>query len=315
MNPGMAAEQYHSFSHRAMNTIFEFIIYHEDRAYAEQAVWEVIKEVDRLEDELSRHRPNSDISKINSLRRGEVIRLSEDCYNCIKDCFDLYNKTEGAFNIACGPILQCWINSDKAQRNPTAIEIDRALKLSVLSNLILYDDYSAEVKEEGLVLDLGGYGKGYSVDRSCEILADWGIGRALISSGFSSIKTVGSPVDLDGWQVSISNPARVTQPLMIFSLNNYSISGSGMNKGNHIVDPITGRPVDNWGASWAFSRSAALSDALSTSFLVSGIRKTEEIVSSDADYSAVIVNREINLTKEHVHIFGHPPVYANLVAD
>jgi len=42
----------------------------------------------------------------------------------------------------------------------------------------------------GMMLDLGGYAKGYSVDRACGILTEWGIERALISSGFSSVRAM-----------------------------------------------------------------------------------------------------------------------------
>ena len=55
----------HSFSHKAMATIFELLIVLDDKDYAEQAAAAVFTELDRLEDELSRFQPNSDISKIN----------------------------------------------------------------------------------------------------------------------------------------------------------------------------------------------------------------------------------------------------------
>ena len=308
LGPGYDAKRCHSFSHKAMNTVFEFILCHDDRTYAEQAVWEVIKEVDRLEGELSRYRPNSDISRINTLKRNQRVRLGEDSYACIRECQELCERTGGAFNIACGALLACWVNPDKSPRRPAEAEIGSALKRSVLTDLVLHDDFSVEVKTEGMMLDLGGYAKGYSVDRACGILTEWGIERALISSGFSSVRAMGPPEDREGWEVSISDPARPSEQLLILSLNDLSISGSGLNKGRHIMDPFTGRPVERWGASWALSPSAARSDALSTAFLVAGFDRTERMVSSEAGCSAVLVPYETGLKKEHVHLFGHPPV-------
>jgi thiamine biosynthesis lipoprotein len=47
------------------------------------------------------------------------------------------------------------------------------------------------------------------------------------------------------------------------------LSGSGTEvKGEHVVDPRTGRPASGHAAAWASHPSAAVSDALSTAFMV-----------------------------------------------
>ncbi|MEW6652865.1 MAG: FAD:protein FMN transferase, partial [Bacteroidota bacterium] len=100
-------ENAHRFAHVAMATVFDLIIIHESKEYAEQAAWEAIKEIDRLENELSRFKPNSDISRINNLNIGEKIVLSIDAFNCIRRSIELHKETHGAFNIACGALLKC----------------------------------------------------------------------------------------------------------------------------------------------------------------------------------------------------------------
>ena len=46
------------------------------------------------------------------------------------------------------------------------------------------------------------------------------------------------------------------------------ISGSGVEKGSHIIDPRSGRPVQNSVAAWSVAETGAVADALSTAFMV-----------------------------------------------
>ena len=46
------------------------------------------------------------------------------------------------------------------------------------------------------------------------------------------------------------------------------MSGSGLRKGQHIIDPRTAGPVEGRVAAWASAPTAATADALSTAFVV-----------------------------------------------
>ena len=65
------------FSHEAMATVYEVYAVHADRQYAAQAAQATFDLVDRLERELSRFRPNSDITRINHLTAGQRTRVGE----------------------------------------------------------------------------------------------------------------------------------------------------------------------------------------------------------------------------------------------
>ena len=58
------------FAHQAMNTEFEIFCGHGDADYAQQAAWAAFDLLDRMERELSRFVPNSDISRINHAGAG-----------------------------------------------------------------------------------------------------------------------------------------------------------------------------------------------------------------------------------------------------
>ncbi|MDX9923458.1 MAG: FAD:protein FMN transferase [Ignavibacteriaceae bacterium] len=301
------------FSQNAMATVFELIIAGTDKKYAEEAAWELWKEIDTLENELSRYLPNSDISKINNLKKGERFILSEDTFNCIRTSMELYNLTEGAFNIASGSLYNCWVNADKSIKNPTQSEIEYASKKSDLKNILLYDDFSIELKEEGMVLDLGAFGKGYSLDRGYELLKEWGIKSAFLSSGQSSIRSFTGAEFMEGWDISISNPNNHEQKIFNCNLSNISIGSSGLNKGFHIIDTKKMKPVEEKRGVWVFAESAAIADALSTAFMILDFEEIGGIINKMENIGAIIIKPNQTVTKEGIIVIGEIDSELNLL--
>jgi len=287
-----------------MATVFELIIAEEQQKYAEEVAWELWKEIDNLENELSRYKPNSDISKINSLKIGERRTLSEDSFNCIRQSIELYNLTEGAFNIASGALYNCWLNQDKSLKNPTKSEIEFAAQKSDIRNIILYDDYSVEIKEEGIIIDLGAFGKGYSLDKGYELLKEWGVGSAFLSSGQSSIRVFSNANFKEGWKISISNPNNYLQKIYNCKLRNISIGSSGLNKGFHIIDTREGKPIKGKKGVWVFADSAAIADALSTAFMILDESSFNRIISANNNFGVIIVNSSQEVTEDDIVVLG-----------
>jgi thiamine biosynthesis lipoprotein ApbE len=128
-----------------------------------------------------------------------------------------------------------------------------------------------------LDLDLGAVAKGYALDRVREVLADWSVGNALVHSGTSTALGVGPGPRSGqrGWPVGTASAWGCPGMPEEVRLADRALSGSGTEvKGAHIIDPRTGRAARGHLAAWASHPSAAVSDALSTAFLV---MKTEEV--------------------------------------
>jgi thiamine biosynthesis lipoprotein len=115
-----------------------------------------------------------------------------------------------------------------------------------------------------MVFDLGAVGKGYALDQAAALLQDWGIENAFLNAGDSTLLALGNPPGEDAWQVTLADGARA------LTLKDRALSGSGFQvKGAHIMDPRTLRPVPvKESRSYALAPSAALSDALSTAFMI-----------------------------------------------
>lgn len=253
------------FSHEAMATVFEVYAVHPDDRYAAQAAQAAFDLTDRLERELSRFVPNSDISRINRLRAGESTHVATSTIECLVIARHMFDLTGGAFDISIGTGLP-------------------SLELNA-------DDYVVSATKEGVQVDLGGVGKGYAVDLMAELLEEWGVQVALVHGGFSSILALEPPAG-GGWPLTLSDPAAPSRILNRLSVRQTALGASGVRKKDHIRDPRTGEPARGRVATWvALARPAitqtadegprvaatAVADALTTGFMLMSAEEIEAL--------------------------------------
>jgi thiamine biosynthesis lipoprotein len=266
------------FSHKAMATVFEVIILYDDADYAQQAAGAAFDELDRLEAELSRFIANSDISRINNLGVNQSLQIGLAAFECLQLCARIYAETGGAFDVTIGSGMEL-------------------IKLNE-------SRHTVQLADASITIDLGGIGKGYAVDRMAGLLCEWDIDAALIHSGASSVFAYGAPNSMKGWPVTLSNPANHKQILARLQLKNRAFSGSGLQKGAHIIDPRRGRPVEGRCAAWACATDAATADALSTAFMVMTPEEIEQYCLQHPDVQALIVTEEKGGEKDKILWFG-----------
>lgn len=263
-----AVPDVHRFSHQAMATTFEVIVQYGDRAYAQQAARAAFDELDRIEGELSRYLETSDVTRINHLPAGQAAPLGLDTFECLAISAEVHAQTGGAFDVTVGFLVDCWLDEDKKPKTPSPEELQFAREHTGM-HLILFDEptHAVALTKSPVRVDLGGVGKGYGVDRMAEMLREWSIDRALIHGGFSSVLALDAPDGIGGWPVTLSHPSNRNRTLARLELALVAVSGSGVEKGRHIIDPRIARPVEGKLAAWSMAPDAARADALSTAFM------------------------------------------------
>jgi thiamine biosynthesis lipoprotein len=122
-----------------------------------------------------------------------------------------------------------------------------------------------------------------------EVLSDWSIEQALIHGGKSTVLALDAPSGEKGWKITISNPRDYSQIIECRYLKYRALSGSGLQKGSHIINPHTGFPVEDKIAAWASVSSAALSDALSTAFMIMSPSEIESYVLTHENITALVI--------------------------
>jgi len=259
------------FAHDAMACTFEICTVGEDEKYARQAVEAAFKEVDRLEAELSRFVPTSDVTQINALSAGQITRVGIEVIECLQLAAQVHADTSGAFDVTVG---------SRGEAAPPRREAP--LELDPQGRYI-------GARMDGVQVDLGGIGKGYAVDQIVAILREWSIDAALVHSGQSTIFALGRPAADQSWSLAIRDPTKQDRALRHVQLHDAALSGSGRKlHGDHIRDPRTGRAVRDKLGAWALAPSAALSDALATAFLVMSADQVHAYCRAHVDAAALL---------------------------
>lgn len=255
------------FSHEAMRTEWNLLLVSDDPEEATGAAAAAGQEIDALERELSRFQSYSDIGRLSRLEAGESLRVGLAAWDCLSLAKDVWRETGGAFDAAIGALYELWKNRSAADA-PTPAEVDETRARCGSDKFDLIDDgFRVRVLVDHLKFDLGALGKGYALDIVADmLLTHWFIPNfLLIAGGGSTILARGRALNGEPWHVNAGPDGTPSTPL-----DDNAVSASGfVHQGAHIIDPRTGLPVSTARRrAWAFAPTAALSDALSTAFLV-----------------------------------------------
>lgn len=262
-----APPPHHRFTCHAMATTFDVFINRDDadETYAAQAASAVFDEIRRLEDELSRFRASSDIHRLGRLQAGESLIVGMAAWDCLTLAKAMHEETSGAFDITIGPLMSLFVTADGEPRQVSKDVLEQARQI-IGSHRFDLDDASMRVTVHAsdMIFDLGAMGKGYTLDQCADLLLDWKIPNFVLNAGDSTILATGAPSGKNAWPVTLGGGAhRLT-------LSNRAVSGSGFAvQGAHIMNPRIFQPVPVQNRrTYALAPTAALSDALSTAFMV-----------------------------------------------
>jgi thiamine biosynthesis lipoprotein len=295
-----------------MGTVFTVAVYGRDRTFLSEVVEEVFEEVDRLDQQMSNYKAESELSAINRTAASRPVVVEPGLFHLLEISVGRSEETDGAFDITVGPLMKSWGFFRGRGRLPTQAEINQALKRVGYQHLKLdAEGRTIRFDEEGVEIDLGGIAKGYAVDRAVEILRSNGITAALVSSGMSSIYALGSPPGEQGWKITVRDPYDAHKGGDVFHLQNYSVSISGCYErffklaGKnycHIMNPHTGRPVEDMLSTAVLAPTGTDTDGRSAGFFVMGVERSRK-------YLAV----HPNLTVVFYLPSGAPPEYKRVL--
>lgn len=274
----------------AMDTVMQFDAYGGSANLQEK----VERRVEELEGEFSTTQENSDIFHLN---QEKIAKLSEDTRYLMQEALALGAETDGALDISIYPVVQSWGFTTGNYRVPSESERECLLK-SVDYRLVGLEADTASI-EPGMMVDLGGVGKGFTGDEVVKTMKEDGVTSALFSLG-GNIQTIGTKPDGEEWYVGIKDPEsdgylggiRVKDEAVITSggYERYFTDDDGTIYW-HIMDPSTGTPAHSGLISVTIIGSCGLRcDGLSTALFVMGREKAAAHWAAHQDYEAVLVD-------------------------
>ncbi len=261
--------------HYVMGTLLDITLFGVEPDFGRTLLRRGFREARRLEGLFSAHDEESSLSRLNRMAGRGPVEVEEDLFVLLQVAGSLWQETERAFDITCGPLLDLWQQATLDQREPDETSLKETLERVGFKNLRLRDG-TAELLVNGMRLDLGGIGKGYTVDRIVGLLKEAGVQHALVNFGLSSLYALGSPPGEEAWWI-FTKGMREGEWIGRLALSNQALSVSGSygrsleiqgRRYGHILDPRTGLPLDRERLSIVLGPSATEAEAFSTALLV-----------------------------------------------
>lgn len=260
----------------------------------ERAAAIAFDEIKRIEDLLSKYKPESEISRLN--REGKQRGLSPETFQIIKKAKEYWQVSDGAFDITVASLMDLWGFTDKRFRVPSEEEIKEALAAVGSDKIVLQDSENViEFNVPGVKVDLGAIAKGFAVDSAIKKLKAEGIISCLINAG-GDIFCLG---DKNGkpWNIAIQNPAgpgfRGSLELKdkaVATSGNYQQYFIKENKRfSHIINPKTGYPANSGVSSVSvIAADCTTADFLATAIFVLGKDKAQTLAEKFTDVEVIL---------------------------
>ena len=256
----------------AMDTYMSLVAYGED---GQEALAAAAREINRLEQELSRTVSTSYIYKLNENGSAAV---SEETANLLKAAMDYSAATGGLFDMTVAPLVSLWGITTDSPRVPSRSEMDALLPL-VGSDHVHLDGQTVTL-DAGCAVDLGGIAKGYASDRVAQVLGQYAVTGAAVSLG-GNVYVCGQKPDGTAWSVAVQDPKKTDAYAMTLDLTDvFAVTSGGYQRYftdadgtvyQHILDPRTGYPAQTDLLSvTVIGQNGTMADAYSTALYVMG---------------------------------------------
>ena len=296
-----------------LDTAVDFSVWTNDQVDEEQAKI-ILTQAENLcrhyEQMMSKSIETSDVYRLNHAN-GEEILIDVETARLIEKAIKYSELSDGYFDITILPVKELWDFKAQNPQVPTQEQIDQAKKSVNYKNIYIGTE-SKDAKDEvvgveaslqnGAMIDLGGIAKGYIADRVAEMMKNEGVTKGIVNLG-GNVLMVGEKEHGVPWSVGIQDPSGAQNAYVTsVQIVDESVVTSGVYERyfekdgviyHHLLDPFTGRPVDNDLVSVSIvSKNSVDCDALSTSCFVLGAEKGLALIESLPDVEALFITEE-----------------------
>lgn len=258
-SPGCGREPLYQAQSYVFGTLVDVSIYGEGEPRARELANHVLQDFQGLHNRLHAWQAGSELNQLNQsfatpafAEGSKPVPVSAELAQIINSATVLSVQSHGLFNPAIGGLIKQW----GFQRDEfTPVKIDAAaiaelVKADPKMTDIVIENNMAYSRNPAVKLDLGGYAKGYALDRAAAYLRSQGVKNALVNIG-GNIIALGKHGEKP-WRVGIQHP-RKPGPIATLDLaDGWAIGTSGDyqryfeldgQRYCHIIDPRNGYPV------------------------------------------------------------------------
>jgi thiamine biosynthesis lipoprotein len=264
-----------------MGVPFRMVVYATNEAQATAAMRAAFSRVEQLNSILSDYDTDSELSRLSRSSGQRLdVPVSLDLWKVLTISQQLAKKTDGAFDVTVGPLVNLWRKARREQKLPRADLLEQARQRVGWRKLHLDPlARTARLDVEEMRLDLGAIAKGYAVDEAMKVLVTNGIRSALVS-GAGDLAVSEPPPGRESWQIEMA-PLDMTNapPARFAQLRNSALATSGDifqrleidgRRYSHIVDPRTGLGLTDHSLVTVIAPNCTTADSLATAVSVLG---------------------------------------------
>jgi len=263
-------------SREVMGTLAQVTAIANDDEAARRAVEAAYARLDDVNRLMSDYIADSEIGRLNQLSVNESRTVSDETFTCLTRALEIAERSGGAFDVTCRPLVALWRQAAKRDSLPTEAELT-AVRAAIGSDKLTLDAAGRTITllADGLQIDLGGIAKGYALDLAAEAMQSAGATGGLVDVG-GDIVAFGTRRDGRPWRVGVRHPF---EPGLIAQLEvtDSAVATSGLQQRffeiqgerySHIVDPRTGRPAAEAPSVTVIADDGTTADAWATVFSV-----------------------------------------------
>ena len=278
----------------AMDTFMTLSVYAQSPAAGEALLEEAAGEIRRLEGLLSVTDPGSEIYQVN---HGGAVSLSEPVRELLEKALELCRETGGALDVTVYPAVRAWGFTTGEYRVPEEAELSALVERVGYGRVALDGDRLA--LPEGVELDLGSVGKGWTGDRLTALFREAGVSSAIMELG-GNVQALGTKPDGAPWRVAVQAPGGGYAGVLEIADKAVVTSGGYQRYFEqdgetyiHIIDPATGRPARTGLASVTIVADSGLrGDGLSTALFVMGREKAEAFWRRNPEFDFILLGED-----------------------
>ncbi len=237
--------------------------------------------LEKVNDQMSTYRPDSELSRFNSSGFEETVTVSADTATVIKEGIHLYQVTGGALDITLGPLVNLWgFGPDKRPTQVPSKEVIAEAKARTGIEFLDVDGTRLSKTKADLYVDLSSIAKGFGVDVVAGILNKYNVAGYLVEIG-GELSVFGEKMDGSVWRVAIEQADVDDREVQqVIAPGNMAIATSGDYRNyyeeegrqfSHLIDPRTGYPIDHRLASvTVLHKQCMVADGYATAMMVLG---------------------------------------------
>ncbi len=276
-----AEEQRFRFERAEMGLPFRVTLYAADEASARTAADAAFDRISLLNSIMSDYDSDSEVSRLSRTSgSGQRVPVSTLLWTVLNRSQQVAVRTNGAFDVTVGPLVNAWRNARRKRELPQAALLTELRARTGFQSMQLHEaDQSVELLLPDMRLDLGGIAKGFAVDQALAVLRERGFRRAFVA-GSGDMAFGDPPPGALGWKIEIGRLAEPeAPPAEVLELANCAISTSGDafqyveidgTRYSHIVDPWTGMGLTDHSLVTVVASDGLTADSLATAISVLG---------------------------------------------